>query len=383
MKYFFTTVLLTFSLISSGQNKISAQKKKKNIFKYLEVKAQFGAFMKSDTKLSENGLLDHGYGGIILKMGWQPTNSESWASKYNYPTYGVGFYSGFLSDAQVFGNPNAVYGFIRFPLSHPNRKNEFAIEPALGITYKLNPYDSETNPLNDAIGARMAVYFNLNFGFTYKWTCELDLLYGLDFSHFSNGSTYKPNSGLNLYGINVGLRYNYNRRQLIENKDIYSDHVFPARFQRPERSALDLTSGNAIFIYIGGGLAQTDEMMGTESLKEVLSGVIDYEHSFNEMHGISVGVDAFYDNRITDINTSGKWMAAAHGGYAFSFHKFDIRMQVGTYLGDKKNKGNFFMRPSLRYDINKSFFAQIGLKTLDGGKADYIEYGIGFKPFFW
>src|SRR5690625_3278660 len=339
--------------------------------------------MKSNNMLSEHGLLDHVYGGVILKMGWQPTNPEGWASKYNYPSYGVGFYSGFLSDAQVFGNPNAVYGFIRFPLSHPESRNEFAIEPALGITYKLNPYNSETNPLNDAIGARMAVYFNLNFGFTYKWTRELDLLYGIDFSHFSNGSTYKPNSGLNLYGINVGLRYNYNRRQLAENKDIYSDKVFPARFRRPERTAMDLTSGKAISIYVAGGLAQSDEMMGTGSLKEVFSAVIDYEHSFNEMHGISIGGDALYDNRMYDSNTSGKWMVAVHGGYAFSFHKFDVRMQLGTYLGDKKEKGNFFMRPALRYNINDLLFAQIGLKTLDGGKADYIEYGIGFKPFSW
>src|SRR5690554_4404260 len=271
MKNLITIILLALSLTSFGQSQVLTQNNTKNSFKYLEVKSQFGAFMKSDNMLSEHGLLDHGYGGVILKMGWQPTNPEGWASKYNYPSYGVGFYSGFLSDAQVFGNPNAVYGFIRFPLSHPESRNEFAIEPALGITYKLNPYHSETNPLNDAIGARMAVYFNLNFGFTYKWTRELDLLYGIDFSHFSNGSTYKPNSGLNLYGINVGLRYNYNRRQLAENKDIYSDKVFPARFRRPERTAMDLTSGKAISIYVAGGLAQSDEMMGTGSLKEVRS----------------------------------------------------------------------------------------------------------------
>lgn len=383
MKYLVTTVLLGLSLSSFSQSQFLTQKNTKDSFKYLEVKAQFGAFMKSDNILSEHGLLDYGYGGVILKMGWQPTNPEGWASKYNYPSYGVGFYSGFLSDAQVLGFPNAVYGFIRFPLSHPESRNEFAIEPALGITYKLNPYNSETNPLNDAIGARMAVYFNLNFGFTYKWTRELDLLYGIDFSHFSNGSTYKPNSGLNLYGINVGLRYNYNRRQLAENKDIYSDKVFPARFRRPERTAMDLTSVSAISIYVAGGLAQSDEMMGTSSLKEVFSGVIDYEHSFNEMHGVSIGGDALYDNRIYDSNTSGKWMVAAHGGYAFSFYKFDIRMQIGTYLGSHKEKGFFFMRPALRYNINDKLFAQIGLKTLDGGKADYIEYGIGFKPFSW
>lgn len=58
-------------------------------------------------------------------------------------------------------------------------------------------------------------------------------------------------------------------------------------------------------------------------------------------------------------------------------------MQFGTYIGDDKGKGAFFMRPALRYYLTKTVFAQIGLKTLDGGASDYIEYGLGFKPFAW
>lgn len=383
MKYLFSLIFLGLNYTAFCQAAFSTLSNTKNKFKYLEIQTQFGSFMKSEGTLNDNGLLDHGYGGFLLKMGWQPTDPNGWASRYNYPSYGVGFYSGFLSDAAVFGNPNAIYGFIRFPISNIGSKGVFAIEPSLGLTYKLNAYDSETNPLNEAIGARMAVYFNLNFGFTYKWTREVDLLYGLDFSHFSNGSTYKPNSGLNLYGINLGLRYHYNRRQLAENKDIYSDVVFPARFQRPGRTVMDLTSGNVISFYLAGGVAQSDEMAGTGSLKEVFSAVIDYDYSFNEMHSISTGVDIFYDNRFTDRNATDRLMGAVHGGYAFSFFRFDIKLQVGTYIGGQKGKGMFFMRPALRYHLNKQLFAQIGLKTLDGGKADYIEYGIGFKPFFW
>lgn len=369
--------------MSFGQNENSIQLDSGNKFKYIEFKAQFGAFLKSNNKLGESGLLDNGYGGVTVKMGWQPTNPEGWASRYSYPSYGIGFYSGFLSDAQVFGNPNAIYGFIRFPFSAPGRQTIFAIEPALGLTYKLKPYDSETNPINEAIGARAAVYFNLNFGFTYKWTREVDILYGVDFTHFSNGSTYKPNSGLNLYGINLGLRYNYNQTQLRENKDVYSDDVLPARFKRPLRSPVDLTKSNAISIYLAGGLAQSDELMGTDILMGVFSGVIDYEHEFNERHGINAGVDFFYDNRFRERSAADRWMAAVHGGYAFSFHKFDIKMQVGTYAGGQKGKGIFFMRPALRYRINKYLFTQIGLKTLAGGKADYIEYGVGIRPFSW
>lgn len=383
MRFFLLLLFSLFTIVSFGQIEVTSPSNEKNKFKFIELKGQFGAFLKSKNKLTANGLLDNGYGGITVKLGWQPTDPEGWASRYSYPSYGIGFYTGFLNNAEVFGNPNALYGFIRFPFSNPERRNIFAIEPSLGLTYKFKPYDSEENPLNEAIGARAAVYFNLNFGFTYKWTREVDILYGLDFTHFSNGSTYKPNNGLNLYGFNLGMRYNYNRTQLLENNDPYTTEVLPARFKRPLRSATDLTSGKAISVYFAGGLAQNDDLIGRDIVMGTFTAVVDYEHYFNERHSVAGGLDLFYDNRFRDRKASDRWLTGIHAGYAFSFFKFDVKMQIGTYLGDDKGKGAFFMRPALRYHISKNLFAQIGLKTLDGGSADYIEYGIGFKPFSW
>ena len=383
MRNFITVFfLLAFCQAKSQQPKAEISQTK-NIFKYLEIKTHFGAFIKSEDILGKSGLLDNGYGGVTIKLGWQPTNPEGWASRYGYPSYGAGFYSGFLSNAKVFGNPNAVYGFIRFPLSSSEKRNEFAIEPSVGLTYKLHPYDKELNPVNNAIGARAAVYFNIDLGFTYKWTRELDLLYGLDFSHFSNGSTFKPNSGLNLYGFNAGLRYHYNAAQIRRNKDPYSNDILSARFKRPLRSPRQKTKGNAISLYAAGGVAQSESMAGTNKLLGTFTGILDYEHQFNEMNGISAGVDFFYDDRFQQRKPSDRWLTGLHAGYDFSFYKFSIRFQVGTYLGDDKGKGAFFLRPALRYSFSKKFFAQAGLKTLDGGAADYIEYGIGFKPFSW
>lgn len=368
---------------SYGQEIKTSKESKTDRFRFIQIKPHFGSFLQSTDVLNASGLLDNGYGGVTIKYGWQSSNSESWASRYGYPSYGIGIYSGFLSDAEVFGNPNAIYGFIKFPFSDPSRRNIFALETSLGLTYKLNPYDSETNPVNEAIGARAAVYFNIDFGFTYEWTRELDLLYGLDFTHFSNGSTYKPNAGLNLYGINFGLRYNYNAAQSTKKEDLYTNTVLSARFKRPNTSPLKKVRGNAVSVLIAGGTAQSEALKGTETLMGVFSGIVDYEYQFNEMHAISGGFDVFYDNRLQDLSASDRWYAGMHAGYDFRFHRFAVKLQFGTYLGDDKDKGAFFMRPALRYDISKRLFAQLALKTLDGGAADYIEYGIGFRPFSW
>lgn len=378
-----TLTLFTYSNVSFAQYIPQKQENKENRFKYIEAKFHSGSFIKSNTKLGNSGILDNGYAGVTLKLGWQPTNEDGWASRYGYPSYGIGLYSGFLSNAEVFGNPNAIYGFIKFPLSHSSRRNVFAIEPSLGLTYNLKPYNSETNPYNDAIGARAAVYFNLDFGFTFKWTREMDILYGLDFSHFSNGSTYKPNTGLNLFGLNVGLKYNYNRNQLRNVEAFYGEDEFPARFKRPHRSPTLIDRNQSIAIYVASGAAQDDSLIGSDILLGVFTGLIDYEYQFNEKSAVTGGVDLFYDNRFQDREALDRWLTGVHVGYDFRFYRFAVKMQVGTYLGDNNGKGNFFMRPSLRYNLSKNIFAQVGLKTLAGGAADYIEYGIGFKPFSW
>lgn len=381
MKFFITFIFVFIASFSFCQNEAEQKPSSKVQFKYIEPKFHFGSFLKSDTPLGHSGLLDNGYGAFTLKLGWQPSDSSLWTARYGYPAYGVGFYSGFLSNAAVFGNPNAIYGFINFNLSKPHRRNSFSIEPSLGLTYKLVPYDKENNPLNTAIGARMAVYFNLDFGFTYKWTREIDLIYGIDFTHFSNGSTYQPNAGLNLYGITLGMRYNYNRNRMRTVSDFYLGDTLSARFDRPlSLKGLPLKQ-NSLSFYMAGGAAQNKALAGTKTLRSTFSALVDYEHRFTEKHGIVVGTDLFFDDRLIDEKRADRWIVGVHTGYDFFFYRFVAKMQFGTYLTNNRDKGNFFMRPALRYHFSKQFFAQIGLKTLDRGAADYIETGVGWKIF--
>ncbi|QCX00630.1 acyloxyacyl hydrolase [Aggregatimonas sangjinii] len=379
---FFTVALLFSFYITNAQNIVTQEIPNK--FRSIEVKSNYGSYLYTGTALSEAGFLDAGYGAINVKIGWQSNNTESWAGYYKYPTYGIGLYSGFLGNAQVFGNPSAVYGFMDFPIGNPNRRNKFSIEPALGITYNLQEYNAEENPINDAFGARAAVYFGLDFGFEYRFTRELDLTYGFDFTHFSNGSSYQPNLGLNLFGINLGIKYNYNAAQRMVDNDPYTKNLVQARFKSPEKTKLTKINENSISLYLAGGGKQTDEDGGTDRQFGVFSGVLDYEHRFNAIHGVTGGFDFFYDNTFQEFDKAAERTSIGiHAGYDFNFWKLVIKAQLGTYLTDDLGKGAFFMRPAIRYNLNNTFFAQMGLKTLDGGAADYIEFGIGFKPFKW
>lgn len=352
-------------------------------FRTLEIRGHSGGHMYGGETLTSK--LESGYGALEVRYAWQSRDDEVWG-RYGYPSYGVGLYSGFLGDPEIFGNPNAVFGFINFPASNPSRRNQFAVEPSLGLTYHLNPYDPVDNPLNDAIGARMAVYFNLNFGWAYRWTPEMDLTYGIDFSHFSNGRSFTPNWGLNMFGVNVGVRYHYNADQRRVDKAPYPEQKLQNRYLRARKIPNEKVADNqSLNLYAALGTVQTEEGAGTDTRYGTFSLVLDYQHKFNNMHSVSVGVDYFVDNSVKETYPAGNGkndLIGIHAGYDFMFWRITTLLHGGTYITDKLGKEALFLRPAIRYDINKWLYAQIGLKTL-GFAADWVEFGFGFRPFRW
>lgn len=371
-------------LLLIGSYGLFAQENQNGSFKTLSIRALSGAHLYSGQNLTEK--VSYGYGALDIRFAWQPSVDNRWAKDTGYASYGLGFYTASVGDPQVFGNPTAIYGFANFYLSDPNKRNAFEISPALGLTYHLEPYNAETNPLQDALGSRMAVYFNINFGGSYHLNREADLLYGIDLTHYSNGRTFTPNYGLNLFGLNLGMRYHFNRAQGKLDPDIYTTNVVPARFKRPNRPSNEQNDFlNSVDVYAALGTVQNYEDAGSPIRHGTFSGVVDYRHYFNRMHGFSAGVDLFYDNSLADsyANSSDRYIVGMHGGYDFMFWKMDIRVQVGTYITDDRGKGGFFMRPAIQYEISKDFFAQVGLKTKNGAAADWIEFGVGWKPFKW
>ena len=387
MENFFANTLISFIFLFFfiqytpviGQENYNNDK-----FNGISIRGFSGAHLYGGKDLTEK--VNFGYAALDVRFSWQPNKENEWTRDTGFASYGVGFFSANIGDPEIFGNPNALYGFVNFYLSNPMRKNVFEISPAFGLTYNLNPYNPENNPLNDAIGARMAVYFNMNFGAAYRVNREIDFLYGIDFTHFSNGRTFTPNYGLNLFGFNIGMRYNFNRLQKEIDSDPFTTNVIAARFKRPEKPKTDKNAiNNSLDIYLAVGTVQNDVDKGTDIRYGTFSGVVDYRRYFNKMHGLSAGMDVFYDNSLIEDfeKSSDRYLVGVHGGYDFMFWKFDVRIQIGGYLTDSKGKESYYIRPALQYEISKDFFAQVGLKTRHGGGADWIEFGLGWKPFKW
>jgi hypothetical protein len=351
-------------------------------YRYIDVKGHYGRHLYAGQTLGD--VLDT-YGSFELRYGWQPSDPDNWTNQYGYFSYGIGYYIGFIGDPEIIGTPNALFGFINIPLSDSGRRNVFQISPALGVAFNLEPYDPITNPDNDTVGGSFATYISLGFGAEYKISNKWDMLYGIDYTHFSIARLYTPNYGFNMYGLNLGFRYLYNADQIKLNKDPNNTVIVPARFRRLKKVKNTKLNENSIEIFGGFGTVQNIEDKGTSTRYFTFSGVIDYKFKLNNAHGFTGGFDVFYDESLAPQYPENidRVLTGIHLGYDFMISKLAIRLQGGLYLSDDKGKEPTYMRVALQYEITKWFFVQLGLKSKKGARADWLEYGIGFKPFRW
>lgn len=393
---FVLTVLLfnSTTILAQGKKELVKFEDVKDIenygnYKFLEIIGHGGSHFYSGQTLED--ALSNGYGALEVRLGWKNSDPEHWSNKYyNSMSYGVGVYTGFLGDPAVLGNPNALYGFLDLPIGRQSadKRTIWKASPALGLTYNLVPYNPTENPTNDAIGASFAVYISFAFKGETIMTRDLDITYGVDFTHFSNGRSFMPNYGLNMIGFNTGVKYHFNSAQRRVTKDPYSHDILQSRYKRSPSSPILKDPSNQFNILTSIGTVQNgfdENQNGGDPDNRYLtfSGYAEYTHNFDMMHGISFGVDFFYDESLVIVTPDELHMLGYHVGYDYTFWRFTVKAQLGGYFGDDKGKGKVWARPGVQYKINNWLSGHVALKTRRGFAADWAEFGVVFHPFKW
>jgi hypothetical protein len=297
----------------------------------------------------------------------------------------VGFYTGNIGNPAELGYPSGFYGFFYAPFLR-SKKHYFTAGLSLGFTYDLAPYDSIKNPNNDAIGSKVDVYFNLDVGGVWKISELFDIVYGLDLTHFSNGRMHTPNLGLNMVGLNVGLRYHYNSMARIVKTQIDSTFTVNRRPVYIFDPILPVKHYHQLSLYGAFGVVQLGSDKGVKASYGTASLVLDYSYRYSNFGSMGVGLDGLYDgslgwdyrDKYGKAAATDNMLLGLHIGHMLHIHHFDIVTQAGTYVWRRDDtKGNWFLRIALRYNLGRYGFLQVGLKTLDGGAADWIEWGGG------
>jgi hypothetical protein len=237
----------------------------------------------------------------------------------------------------------------------------------------------------------------------YQLSKRWDLSLGYTLSHFSNGRSFTPQKGINLFGFNLGTAYNFNP---IKN---YTRHIAPD-YQPPirpdfvvkelnefkKRHELQFTATIGTVQAEPGefkdelGERDTTGAKGPRYITSTLS--LEYAWHFSRRVKAVTGLDAFFDGSAEylyddilpgDAGFSEKAFYGAHLGFHYLIERFTFLYNVGWYLHKPfPQRGSWYMRAGGRIGLTENLDAHIVLKTRNGGIADWIEWGVAYKfPF--
>lgn len=294
------------------------------------------------------------------------TRNKAWENEYQHANFGMGI-SNFIFQNEIIGNATALYPFLNFNLLGKN-KLQWKFRTAIGMGYITKPFNEKSNYKNSAIGSPINLYFSFLTELNYQISQRLSINTAIDFSHFSNSSFRKPNLGINIPSINLGLRYHVGKKQEIPipNKPIVED----------TKIHIELAGAYSFHeIYPIGGKTYHTKNLSLNLVKRV-----NFKSSF------IASVDYFHNPAIHDelardsIYVNKGWGSTQIGigiGHYLHLGRFSMGNHIGFYL---KNE-NVFLRPyyngfSGNYELNKNMKFFICLKT-HLAKAEYLL--IGFK----
>jgi hypothetical protein len=293
--------------------------------------------------------------------------SKPWHEFYHYPAYGVSYMFFNLGSPTYLGYAHSIFPFLQFHLTKPENRVCLNLRLAAGAGRIDKIYDPVKNFKNASISTHFNAFLGMGLEGSVRITPPLNLTGGLSYSHFSNGTIKKPNTGLNYVTASVGASYSFFGENKIISEITASDQKWHYT------------------IILSGGMKSYIIFEDVNFAAAGLSFEVSRKHlTFTRISGT---VDVFYDaldyallaRRGENATRFQTVKLGAAAGYSFLFGNLSANVQLGRYLIAKKHDaGMYYQRVVLRYRISDRISFHAGLKT-HFGTADYIEFAIGYR----
>ncbi|MDE6344117.1 MAG: acyloxyacyl hydrolase, partial [Muribaculaceae bacterium] len=142
----------------------------------------------------------------VLRVGFNfdENTNEGQIYKGVYQGIGIGATSFFKQD--LTHTPILAHVYQGAPIKHFSERLWLGYEWKFGAAMGWKHYDANANPnapVSTAVTAHMALGIRLNYRLSDNWLVTL----GIEGSHYSNGNTSIPNSGINTIGAVAGVTY--------------------------------------------------------------------------------------------------------------------------------------------------------------------------------
>lgn len=140
-----------------------------------------------------------------LKYAFRFGKDSYFGRLYPHTYQGIGLsYTTFFCPSEL-GNPVTVYAFQGARIKQLSSRLSFDYEWNFGASFGWKKYNELYNSQNDVIGSKINAYLNVGFFLNWQFYSQWNLTAGVDFTHYSNGNTHYPNSGVNTIGARIGV----------------------------------------------------------------------------------------------------------------------------------------------------------------------------------
>lgn len=295
--------------------------------------------------------------------------SKDWSEEYRNPYVGVTLYGSNLGNKEILGYGFGAYGFIEFPWTR-SEKHVFTCKLGAGLGGVTKVYDKDKNPKN----VPMSTFLNaiICLGIQGRWYIKPEhaLIYSLDLTHFSNGSSKVPNLGVNMPFVGLGYGYTFKKKETSPDFKLAKFEHVPF-FKSWNASVVGIISDKQIF-----------PTGGKRYPVFALSGML--HKQFKPKVGMEIALDVISKQSITHYREyipktqATILQVGAFVGYNIPLDKFRFVIGMGAYIKDRYDPdGMFYHRVGMRYQFQNGLLLNLVLKS-HWAKADYIEYGVGY-----
>jgi len=369
-KLFYTVLLFCRFLPGFTQEPAPAENKR---YPFIQANFHTGSFWTRSEYLKE--LFSMPYMAIEARFGYQLDGRKLWQQYHRYPKYGFGIhYADLVRDPSdtIVGNPLSIFGFYSAPWVRFGRFT-LATDLSVGLSYMGRIHDFETNPYNDVIASHVNLYLDYNLNLNLQVSNRLGINTGYGLTHYSNGRIQNPQKGVNNWGWNFGMSYLLNGPV---NEFIYQD---PPEFKPSE---------SLEFMYAVGTVEAIPDRSTTEYRFFTCSFTTDYVYRYSQKGAVIFGLDVLYDGSLArsikgmppeEVTTWEKMYLASHLGYHFIVDRLTLLFNLGTYFRQSSyDRGYYFARAGGRYRFTDHLFGHLAIKSKNGIRSDWIEWGAAY-----
>ena len=315
--------------------------------------------------------------GYYLKYAFSAPEGSEQARIYRDTYQGIGI--GWNEFNPQLGNPVSVFLLQGARIASLSNRLALNYEWNLGLTFGWKPYDEIDNPDNKLIGSRVTAYIGFDLYLRWIASRHVDLNFGLNVTHYSNGNTQFPNLGLNTAALRIGAAYYINRHS---PRLLYRHEAMPAVSHDITYDLILYGAWHQRGYYMSDGEAYI--LPGTYA---VAGFNFNPMYRFNHWLKAGLSLDGTYD-RGANVDLAGVapesvWRQMALGASArveFCMPYFAINFGIGSnFVNATDDFHGIYELLALKLNLSRRFLLHIGYCLNDFHRPKHLMLGVGWR----